>query len=251
VNGIIYKAINLLNNKIYIGKTEKSLEKRKRSHKTSSYTKGIDGAIKKYGFVFFYWEVIDECKIEKLNERESYYIKKLKSHVSEGGYNLTFGGEGVSGWKHDNITKKKISKRTKELWKDLEYRKKIHTIESRKKRSKTVSIISKENFKSPEYKKKHLEAVREFTKSKEFKRKRSKIMNNLYKNSLERKKQGERVSKKWFITSPTGESFVIKNLKKFCKENFINGFHDGLYRVSKGIQDNYKNWKCEKVEGMI
>lgn len=72
-------------------------------------------------------------------------------------------------------------------------------------------------------------------------------MIDLYKSSIERQKQGERISRKWLITDPKGNIFVIKNLSKFCKENF-KGLHDGLYRISKGIQDNYKGWKCKKLE---
>lgn len=48
-------------------------------------------AIRKYGINNFDYEILEECDIDKLNEREIYWIQKLKSHVLEHGYNVTYG----------------------------------------------------------------------------------------------------------------------------------------------------------------
>ena len=84
----IYKTINLINNKIYIGKD---------SHNNPNYYgsgKIIKYAIKRYGKQNFKKEILCECKnIDDLNRKEQYWIKKLNNRIPNG-YNLTDGGEG-------------------------------------------------------------------------------------------------------------------------------------------------------------
>ena len=72
--GIIYKTINLINNKIYIGQDSKN-----RNYYLGS-GKLIKRAIKKYGIENFKKEVIEECSKENANERETYWIKELKAY---------------------------------------------------------------------------------------------------------------------------------------------------------------------------
>jgi hypothetical protein len=47
------------------------------------------------------------------------------------------------------------------------------------------------------------------------------------------------LSKNWSITNPTGNNFIITNLRKFCLEN---GLDQG--NMSRG---KYKGWKCIKI----
>lgn len=65
---IIYKCTNIINDKIYIGKTSKTLEWRMKIHKqSSSYDDSLFyRAIRKYGFEKFKWEIIKTCKNEKV-----------------------------------------------------------------------------------------------------------------------------------------------------------------------------------------
>jgi len=49
----------------------------------------------------------------------------------------------------------------------------------------------------------------------------------------------------WQITSPNGEQFVIKSLRKFCVDNKIH--YSNLLSVSKGKRNNCKGWKCIKL----
>lgn len=49
--------------------------------------------MRKYGFENFFIQEIEEVENEKLNERESYWIKYYNSIIPFG-YNMTFGGEG-------------------------------------------------------------------------------------------------------------------------------------------------------------
>lgn len=94
MKGFIYKITNKVNNKIYIGQTRYTVEFRWRQHKNKKTDFGnhFHDAIRKYGEDNFLVETLEECDVEKLNEREIYYIAKFDSFNN--GYNTTLGGEG-------------------------------------------------------------------------------------------------------------------------------------------------------------
>jgi len=85
----IYKTTNLINGKVYIGKSEKKF--------TDEYLGSgvlLYKAIKKYGKGNFKVELIEECDtIESLNDREKFWINE---YMGEGCYNIAEGGNG--GW---------------------------------------------------------------------------------------------------------------------------------------------------------
>lgn len=58
-------------------------------------------------------------------------------------------------------------------------------------------------------------------------------------------KRIDKCSKTYKLFSPTGETFIIKNLAKFSKEN--NLFNSLLVDVSKGNRNHHKGWKCELI----
>lgn len=51
-------------------------------------------ARRKYGKNSFIREVIEVCSEDDLNEKEIFWIAELKTHVSQGGYNVSWGGQG-------------------------------------------------------------------------------------------------------------------------------------------------------------
>jgi group I intron endonuclease len=108
---IIYKVTNLINNKIYIGKTLKTLSKRKSchfAHAKAGSSNYFHRAIRKYGKENFVWEVIDQCLFaESLVAMEKYYIEKFNCQKPNG-YNLTAGGEGMFGYKYSEESKQKM-----------------------------------------------------------------------------------------------------------------------------------------------
>ena len=251
--GIIYKVVNKIDGKCYIGQTTKKLKNRKLEHfyisnkkNTNSY---FHNAIRKYGEENFEWKVIEECETKnELDEMEYHYIKQYNT-FAPGGYNLTWGGYGIYGYIHNDKTKEKISKTSLECWKNPEYRKKVITKERNKKIAKTMSKILIKNWKNPKWRDKQIKLIKNATntaKYKEFCRKR---MIELYKNPNERIEQGKRVSQNWLVINPLGVYLKVKNLLKFCKSK--NGFYYGLCRVAKKRQDNYKGWKCEKIEVLL
>jgi len=114
----IYKIINIINGKIYIGQTTQNLEKRMSKHFSDAKTKRkksykIHNAINKYGRDNFKYEVIEYVDNQiLLNERECYWIKYYD--CIKNGYNILVGGMiGRSkiwlGRKHTEETKKKMS----------------------------------------------------------------------------------------------------------------------------------------------
>ena len=94
--GCIYKIINKINKKCYIGQTKNSPERRWTEHKRDSKEGNnyLYNAMRKYGIENFEFEVIEsDIPIEKLNEREIYWIEQYNSFSDYGkGYNLTKGG---------------------------------------------------------------------------------------------------------------------------------------------------------------
>jgi len=104
---IIYKIVNNINGKIYIGQTIKDLNKRMAVHLcTSSY---VGKVLRKYGLQSFTISVIDDAyNKETLNEKEIYWIKFYNSKIPNG-YNITGGGEGHLG-PHLETTKQKMRK---------------------------------------------------------------------------------------------------------------------------------------------
>ena len=89
----IYKITNQVNKKVYIGQSQ-NISQRWKSHR-KHYQKDdypIYRAMRKYGIDNFSFEVIEECSLEELNDKEKYWIKYYDSHNSSNGYNLTDGG---------------------------------------------------------------------------------------------------------------------------------------------------------------
>lgn len=97
----IYMFKNLLNNAVYIGQSS-NIYKRVNSHHLYEYKNENNGcyytkfysALRKYGLDNFEVFLLEECDIEKLNEREIYYISKFNSYNH--GYNSTLGGQSLS-----------------------------------------------------------------------------------------------------------------------------------------------------------
>jgi hypothetical protein len=86
---IIYKTVNLINGKFYIGKDSKN--------NPEYFGSGIllIKAIKKYGKDNFKKEVIEVCdSINDMNQKEKYWISFYNSTDNKIGYNISEGGEG-------------------------------------------------------------------------------------------------------------------------------------------------------------
>ena len=115
---IIYKIENRINGKIYIGKSfNRDLSTRIIEHNyelnhNKHHSIYLQRSWNKYGKDAFTWSTVCQyfCVTEdELNEYEKYYIKFYKSNNKKFGYNMTIGGEGISGLIHTNESKRKMS----------------------------------------------------------------------------------------------------------------------------------------------
>lgn len=100
----IYIIKNTVNNKVYIGQTTQPINIRFTNHKMASRVEDTKfyRAIRKYGEDKFYIELLEEdVLIEKLNEREQYWIQFFNSYYN--GYNSTLGGDGIHYLDYDLI----------------------------------------------------------------------------------------------------------------------------------------------------
>ena len=108
---VIYKITNKVSKKIYIGKTEQSLKRRRFQHYYSA-KRGTDTklyrALRKYKEEDFIWEIVAEGKDQ--NELNALEVKLIKEHDSyKTGYNMTLGGDGG-----DTISMKTPSEKKKQ-----------------------------------------------------------------------------------------------------------------------------------------
>jgi group I intron endonuclease len=213
--GIIYKATNKVNGKVYIGQTVQFLEKRIYRHKYDAFERVASTvfckALRKYGITQFIWEIIEQCcSKEELDEMEFHYIKQYKSHVDDLGYNMTFGGDGGSGRK-------------------LSEKERIH-----------LSIINS-GSNHPQFGTKH-------SKERIMKRVRSsrgKYPKHLTKSHRSNISRANR--KKYVVTTPEGKEFVIDGMARFCRiYTKCRLFHSNLSKCVSGVYRQTKGYKCRK-----
>lgn len=146
----IYKAVNILNNKCYVGFDSKWPHRYKvhnrdniRLYKPSYF----HSALFKYGKENFIWEVVYQSKDREhtLKVMEPYFIKEYDSFNF--GYNETSGGEGTFGYKFSDESKLKMSLKKKGL---------VISNETKRK----MSEAHKGRKKAPEVHKKRSETIR-------------------------------------------------------------------------------------------
>lgn len=112
---VIYKAINKINGKSYIG-FDSNWPSRKWVHlyhskNETENTSYFHRAIRKYGWENFDWIVLKE---NATLEDEIILIEEHNTfHTGDRGYNLTKGGDGNLGWIMPEETKKRISEKAK------------------------------------------------------------------------------------------------------------------------------------------
>lgn len=96
---LIYKITNTINSKVYVGKTNYTLEKRFKYHlrdrlKPNFLKRPLYRAFQKYGIENFTIELLCECLESEADEKEIFWISYYDSYKN--GYNATVGGQGTS-----------------------------------------------------------------------------------------------------------------------------------------------------------
>jgi group I intron endonuclease len=100
---IIYLITNTVNGKKYVGQHCGDSTKRWKEHLSSALKLEnplpLYRAMRKYGTEQFSYGVLEQIPLSKgpeyLNDREKELIKEYKSHISQNGYNVTWGGQGI------------------------------------------------------------------------------------------------------------------------------------------------------------
>lgn len=247
IYGIIYKATNKVNGKMYIGQTVQPLNRRICGHISRSLNKDssyFHRAINRYGKENFEWEIIAECNsLEELNIAEIEMIKK--HNLFESGYNLDFGGKGSIGFKHLEKTKKKMSE--SHMGEKNHNYGKVFTKEHKEKLSNShkdkICLRGKE---SPIYGRKLSDShKRKISIANEGRA----CLEKTKKKISETRINNKSTAKKYIIISPEKEKFFVYGLREFCrnykKENLD---HCNLIKVAKGKLKQHKGYKCRYWE---
>lgn len=127
--GWIYCITNKINGKRYIGQTVDYNTRRDRHLKYHTDEQSVlHRAIAKYGPdsfemhpVITFTAINEGVRRKVLDFLEVLYIKKYQTLVSQHGYNLTIGGGGMSGFKHSEEARKKMSESQKTSIKCIEH----------------------------------------------------------------------------------------------------------------------------------
>lgn len=245
----IYKAVNKINGKCYVG-FDSSWPKRKNRHlgdsynkKSKSYNDAFHKAIRKYGKDNFEWILLYQSKdsLHCKNVMENYFIIDNNSFINSknsNGYNMTLGGDGMIGFKHQEKSKKKNSiscGKKFRVWKNdgtlIESKHiKNFCLENDLcydsfKSLLSGKLLSYKNYLNYNNEKTFDEAKNNYDK---------KIENSL--NIM-----GEKHSKEYQLVSPTGEIIKFKNLAKFARENNLNP--QCLKQVAMGKLKVNKGWR--------
>lgn len=205
----IYKICNTVNDKVYVGFTAKSIEKRFRWHLRDARAgkkKKLYDAMRNIGYENFYPEILEECSPEEISRLEEYYILEYNS------YDVGYNG----------------SRKSRGMYE--------HSAESKEKMRQThLGNVLTES---------HRSAISKALKG----RVPSYIPDNKgRKHSDEfKEKCRARTQQTWIVTYPSGVSEKITNLRQFCIEN---GLHTGcMHEVAHGKNNRtqHKGYKVKK-----
>lgn len=244
----IYKSTNKINGKIYIGFDSKWPKRKFRHEKdafnsrSSAYNDVFHKALRKYGKHNFEWEVIYISKDAEhtKNIMESFFIKKYNSHINfnnSNGYNMTLGGEGMLGFKHNTNTKNKISKTSSKLFKvwfndELIIKSNIkHFCLERNlnydcfKKLISGKLLSYKGY-YPYANEKHFSQA---------------LINYEEKIKKSLSEMGNKHGKKYVLLSPFNERITVYNLAKFARENDLNP--QSLKQLAMGRIKSNKGWR--------
>lgn len=143
--GQIYRILNKITGKSYIGQTTGLAINRFKDHARNNKNTYIGNIINKYGKHNFKLYILeDNVPKSKLNIREQYYIEKYNTFNN--GYNQTLGGAGIKGYNHTQETKNKISVASNNMFANPKFdvKKRNHKIsEALTGRNKTVEHCKK------------------------------------------------------------------------------------------------------------
>lgn len=207
---IIYKATNLVNEKVYIGQTIRTLDYRRRGHEDPNEKNQmlIARAIRKYGKENFSWTQIDFATNQiDLDGKEIFWIRTYMSTNRNLGYNISGGGNGGINWFENHPDKEAIGKKMSNSAKN----KPPITDEARKNLS--IAISGSEKHKA-------VMASEEYRKNLS----NSQLISEKFQKATRSKEKGENVSKaKKGVKQKLGTCIYCKRVLGL---NMITKFHN-------------------------
>lgn len=217
--GIIYKATNKVNGKVYIGQTIRTLNIRWKGHISEAKSREncpFHCAINKYGAENFFVEKLCDCYTqEELNKKEVYYTDFYQAWIEQNGYVCKAGkGRGTT----SESTKEKISKAGKGRIFSDKHKLNLSLAQTGKKNhryGKPISSILKEKLRATH------------------------IGQKLSKEHRE-KFITARI-KEYDVVSPQGEVIHVINMNEFCRENKLS--NGAMSNVISGKRKHHKGWK--------
>lgn len=214
---------------------------------------------KKYGKENFEFIIVEFCIPENCKIREQVYLDMSKAGNSELSYNISPTAESNLGIKHSEETRKKYSISHKGRIVSEETRLKISKINKGRKHSEEtkakMSAKKKGKKQTSEWIANVIKAKAESTKPRKvFTEEERKAISAKMSTSLKGRPSYERTDEineksrianskvEYIITSPKGETWVIKGLKKFCKDHSLR--ISSMVSVANGTYSNHKGWLC-------
>lgn len=242
----IYKITNLINGKIYVGQAQ-DIEMRWEQH-INSAKRGerqvIYHAMRKYGIDNFAFEVLEQCSLDKLEEREIHYIETLNTYLhaeNSNGYNMTLGGGGIRGHKHTEETKRKIGESEKGEKNHL-YGKRL-SFEHRRK----ISESEKGKIISEEHRKRISESNRGKTLSEETKQKISESSKGVAKTEEHKERISQAKKGKHKGANNSNSKKVMCENKEFsCVRECAE-----YYAINYGTMKSWLQGKCRTRQEFI
>lgn len=131
--GIIYSATNLVDGKVYVGQTTRSIDARWAQHCRNVCCVKLHRAIKRHGADGFSVRVIDSAgSKDELDAKEVFWIESLQSRDPLRGYNLRAGG---SFGKHSEESRRLMSEKVRAAYERPEMRMRLSAAHTGKKHS--------------------------------------------------------------------------------------------------------------------
>jgi len=262
----IYKILNTLNGRIYIG-SAKEFKSRWKSHarhlKSGKHSnKYLQNDFNKCGAEAFEFHILEltEGTQEERKLREQVYIDQYHDK-QEQCYNHRKDAFAPDDAAIQQLRKTQ-SQRTKELWQDPEYRAKheekirefTQTEEYRQKLSKAAKAKwtdpefrqrAETIYQSEEFKQKVGEHSKALWQDEEYRAKQSESRKAAWDSDSERKRKASerlkaRMMKTYTLRSPEGEVVTFTNMQAFCFERGLQP--SGLCKVANGKWASYKGW---------
>lgn len=188
---LIYLITNLANGKQYVGQTSLPAHKRLAKHyRDSLYGRStyLCRAIRKYGIENFSIEILEEhLSHEDALSQEKFFIETLGTNLV--GYNMTHGGEGTSGYRHSDDTRRRMS---------LSRVGKTHSENTKK-----LLSVQRQGELNVNY---------------------QKIYSDIERRKISDKTRGANNprAKSFLVTLPNGEDEVVYDRSGFCKKHNLN-----------------------------